>query len=98
MHQQPRATEQPLALKIASRSGQRSGVRGRTVSFIGLFAEFGEVRTAPYLPLSLSLTSASLSSWPTQTTTFDAPAPSATSFNTRSSISDSPPRAFRAAE
>ena len=27
MHQQPRAIEQPLALKIASRSGQRSGVR-----------------------------------------------------------------------
>src|SRR5438552_10148614 len=47
--------------------------------------------TARYLPLSLSLTSASPSSWPTQTTTFDAPAPIATSFNVRSSTSDSPP-------
>jgi hypothetical protein len=36
MHQQPRAIEQPLALKIVSRSGQRSGVRGATESFIGL--------------------------------------------------------------
>jgi hypothetical protein len=35
MHRQPRATEHPLALKIASRSDQRSGVRGATVSFIG---------------------------------------------------------------
>ena len=34
MHQQLRATEQPLALKIASKSCQRSGVRGATVSFI----------------------------------------------------------------
>ena len=30
MHQQPRATAFPLALKIASRSGQRAGVNGRT--------------------------------------------------------------------
>jgi len=37
MHQQPRATEQPLALKIVSKSDQRSGVRGATVSFMGLF-------------------------------------------------------------
>jgi len=29
MHQQPRATEQPFALKIVSRSGQRDGVSGR---------------------------------------------------------------------
>src|SRR5436190_10424411 len=36
MHQQPRATEQPLALKIVSRSDQRSGVRGATVSFMSL--------------------------------------------------------------
>src|SRR5882672_6372576 len=35
MHQQPRATEHPLALNSASMSGQRSGVRGRTVSFMG---------------------------------------------------------------
>ncbi len=34
MHQQHRATEQPLALKIVSRSDQRPGVRGATVSFI----------------------------------------------------------------
>src|SRR5260221_1745976 len=34
MHQQPRATEHPLALNTASRSGQRSRVRGRTVSFM----------------------------------------------------------------
>ena len=32
MHQQPRATEHPLALKIVSRSDQRSGVRGAIVS------------------------------------------------------------------
>src|SRR5690242_7999983 len=32
MHQQPRAMEQPLARKTASRSGQRSGVAGRIVS------------------------------------------------------------------
>src|SRR6266496_3123324 len=34
MHQQPRATEHPLALNTASRSGQRSGVSGWTVSFM----------------------------------------------------------------
>jgi hypothetical protein len=34
MHQQARATEQPLALKMASRSGHRAGVRGNTVSLI----------------------------------------------------------------
>src|SRR5436190_9252080 len=34
MHQQPRATEHPFALNTASRSGQRSRVRGRTVSFM----------------------------------------------------------------
>src|SRR5437899_3771061 len=32
MHQQPRATEHPLALNKASRSGQRFGVSGWTVS------------------------------------------------------------------
>src|SRR5260221_7772000 len=37
MHQQPRATEHPLALNSVSMSGQRSGVRGRTVSFMGWF-------------------------------------------------------------
>ena len=36
MHQQLRATEQPLARKIVSRSDQRSGVRGATLSFMGL--------------------------------------------------------------
>src|SRR6266702_5717812 len=39
MHQQPRATEQPVPLKTASRSDQRSGVRGATVSFMG-FLQF----------------------------------------------------------
>src|SRR6185436_20463098 len=34
MHQQPRATEQPLAPKIASTSGHRSGVAGSTVTFM----------------------------------------------------------------
>ncbi|MGQ0602210.1 MAG: hypothetical protein ACT4QE_11030, partial [Anaerolineales bacterium] len=34
MHQHPRAIEHPFALKMASRSGQRSGVNGFTVSFI----------------------------------------------------------------
>ena len=34
MHQQPRATEQPLALKIVSRSGQRAGVSGRIESVV----------------------------------------------------------------
>src|SRR5688572_27166971 len=34
MHQQPRATEQPRAAKIASRSHHRSGVAGRTVIFM----------------------------------------------------------------
>ena len=43
------------------------------------------------LSLSFSFTSASLSSRPTQTTTFDAPAPIATSRKMRSSISDNPP-------
>jgi len=33
MHQQQRAIEQPFALKIASRSDHRAGVRGWTVSF-----------------------------------------------------------------
>jgi len=32
MHQQPRATEQPFALKIDSRSGQREGVSGLIAS------------------------------------------------------------------
>lgn len=36
MHQQLRASEQPLELNTASRSGQRAGVRGATVSFIGI--------------------------------------------------------------
>lgn len=36
MHQQPRATEHPRALNTASRSGQRSGVRGAIVRFIGI--------------------------------------------------------------
>jgi len=35
MHQHPRATEQPFALKIASRSGQREGVKGRIASMVG---------------------------------------------------------------
>src|SRR5216117_659533 len=39
MHQQPRATEQPVPLKTTSRSDQRSGVRGATVSFMG-FLQF----------------------------------------------------------
>src|SRR5438876_5053805 len=34
MHQQPRATEHPLALNRASRSGQRFEVSGNTVSFM----------------------------------------------------------------
>src|SRR5258708_26409918 len=34
MHQQPRATEHPLALNTASRSGQRSRVSGCTASFM----------------------------------------------------------------
>src|SRR5580765_5471179 len=36
MHQQLRAIEHPLALKTASRSGQRSGVSGASVTFIGV--------------------------------------------------------------
>src|SRR6266516_1497738 len=39
MHQQPRATEQPVPLKTASRSDQRSGERGATLSFMG-FLQF----------------------------------------------------------
>ncbi len=35
MHPQPRATEHPLALKSASRSDPRCGLRGTTVNFIG---------------------------------------------------------------
>jgi len=33
MHQQPRATEQPFALNICSRSPQRSAVSGRQTIF-----------------------------------------------------------------
>ena len=43
MHQQPRATEHPLALNRASRSGQRSGVSGCTVSFMEATSLLGQL-------------------------------------------------------
>ena len=51
MHQQPRATEQPLALKIVSSSDQRSGVSGVTVSFIDL-PEVLNILTADQIELT----------------------------------------------
>src|SRR6266849_1476912 len=59
MHQQPRATEHPLALNKASRSGQRSRVSGCTVSFMEDPKSVAHLESNVHMPTPMKPTPAS---------------------------------------